>query len=101
MDSEKGWEILLGIQRGIGEIQGQIGRIEGMLPSLAKREEISQAVSLHTADCPSRRKRKTVSLMPVPVSKIDWGPVIKGLGKVLGALATLIGAAAAGYHFSR
>lgn len=104
MQSEDVWKTLIGIEKGVGEIKGQVGRIEGTLPSLATREEVSQVIALHTSQC-RKDRRDSSSIIPRPHREpgkpTDYTPVVVGVAKVLGALAALLTAAAGAWFASQ
>ena len=100
MNSENYWNTLLRINDGVSDVRERLGRIEGALPNLATRDEVSQVfdakISTHFQQCKARSSK--TSIIPKPT---DWSPVVKAVSKVLLALAGLIAAATAAWFAAR
>lgn len=101
MNSDNYWTTMHSILDGVSEIRERVARIEGALPSLATREQVSEIfdakISQHSTACRASRSSKT-SIIPKPT---DWNPAVKAVSKVLLALAGLIAAATAAWFAAR
>ena len=74
------------------EISSNIGTINGKLEHVATKTDLSEtkagmiaAIQEHADTCDKK------STIPVPRSSINWMPLIRNLGILLGAIAAAIG----------